>query len=80
MLLGIVSVGLVVRLEEDDMPDEPAVFPDVDGVTCELVQPAPAIAQQMRKITTMNALAFISDDKGIALFVRYDLLALWKSS
>jgi hypothetical protein len=28
----------------------------------------------------MNPLAFISDDKGIALFVRYDLLALWKQA
>jgi hypothetical protein len=76
MLSGITSVGLVVRLEEEGVPDEPAVLPDVVTVDCELVQPARATATQMRKIIAINALAFISDDKGIVLFVRYDLLAL----
>ena len=76
MLLGITSVGLVVRLDDADAPDDPAVLPDCVVVACELEQPATATAQQIRKITVINALAFISDDKGVALFVRYDILAL----
>jgi hypothetical protein len=75
MFAGITSVGLVTRPAEEDVPDAP-VLPVV-AVDCELVQPATATAQQMRKITAINVLAFIPDDKeGTDLFVRYDLLAL----
>ena len=62
-----------MRLDDDDAPDDPAELPDVVAVDCVLVQPAITTAQQIRKITVMDALAFISDDNGVALFVHCDL-------
>jgi hypothetical protein len=58
--VGITTVGLVVRLEADVVPDVPAVLPG--ELVCELVQPATAAAQQIRSMIAMNALSFIPDD------------------
>jgi len=55
-------VGLVVRPDVDVAADEPAEVPVVVAVDCELVHPATAIAQKMRKITAIYTLAFIPDD------------------
>jgi len=67
-LEGITSVGLVVRLGAGVVLDVPAVLPE--ELVCELVQPATATAQQIRNMTTMNALPFIpDDDRLVYLFV-----------
>jgi hypothetical protein len=52
------------------VPDDEDELPEGAVADCELVQPAIATAPQMRKITTMNALALIPvDGRLLYLFV-----------
>jgi hypothetical protein len=63
MLVGIASVGLVVRPEL--VPDVAADVVPADGVpVLVLVQPAAKTARQTRQITVITALVFIPEDEG----------------
>jgi len=67
-LSGIASVGLVVRLDEDDPDDadDVVLLPDCDPD--EPVHPAKATARQRRRTAPTNVLAFIPEDEKLPYF------------